>query len=417
MSEAEKRGVLGGIGHAFSDRNFRIYSAGSICSWTSFFIQLVAVAWLTWELTGSTKWLATMALLDIAPNVLLMPLTGAIADRFDRHIIMLITSTLLLLQATALAVLAWAGMLSIWPLAGLVLLHGVFISFMVPAMYGTLPRFVNRAVLPSAIAVSAAYTQFSFFAGPALSGWIIKSHGLTAAFIVNAVGYLALLISFVCLKTPADYEKPQPSSASILGDIKDGFAYIRQNETIWSLLWLALVADAVGYGFFHMLPAYSDLVLEAGIVGVSTLLAFRGLGATVAALWIAHVGASVVKVKRVMWAFLIAILALLLLVQIEHLYLAAGIFGVMGFASETRKTGMMTLIQLSTDEAQRGRVMGTVFMVSQIASGIGAYVVGAAAAEFGLPMPITIGAVIGLVAWGVVYRRVTKNDRQGNPVR
>ena len=148
---------LGGIGLAFSDRNFRIYSAGSIGSWVSFFVQLVAVSWLAWELTKSTNWLAIVALLDIIPNVVLMPFAGAFADRHDRHRIMVWTSTLLLIQSSALAAAAWFGILNIWLLSALVLVHGVLISFMVPAMFGILPRFVGKKALPSAIAVSSSY--------------------------------------------------------------------------------------------------------------------------------------------------------------------------------------------------------------------------------------------------------------------
>ena len=95
--------MLGGIGEAFADRNFRVYSAGSIASWTSFFVQLVAVSWLTWELTGSTLWLAVMALLDIVPGVILMPFTGVFADRHDRHRIMIWVCSLSLIQAAVLA--------------------------------------------------------------------------------------------------------------------------------------------------------------------------------------------------------------------------------------------------------------------------------------------------------------------------
>lgn len=395
--------LLGGIGEAFADRNFRIYSVGSIGSWTSFFIQLVAVGWLTWQLTGSTTWLATMALLDIVPNVVLMPLTGALADRYDRYTIMLITAALALIQAATMALLAWWGMLTIWPLAILVLLHGIIISFMVPAMYGTLPRFVDRSALPSAIAVSSAYTQFAVFAGPALGGWIIAKHSLTMAFAVNALGYAILLLAFLCLKTPPDFRQPEPSSRSIAGDIIDGFAYISRSTTISSLLSLMLVTGALTSGFFHMMPAYSDLLLDQGIVGVSTTLACAGLGATAAALWLAHGGAGAARVERALWSSLIAILALAALVHTTNLYLAALIAGLMGFAGETRKTSTMSIIQLTVDENQRGRIMGTMFMMSQLAAGIGAFLIGSFAVDYGLKLPTTIGVAIGTVIWLAIY--------------
>ncbi len=90
---------LGGIGHALADRNFRIFSIGSVTSWFSFFVQVVAVSWTAWELTHSTTWLAIIALLDIAPNVLLVPLGSVLADRYDRFRIEIVAYFLALLQA------------------------------------------------------------------------------------------------------------------------------------------------------------------------------------------------------------------------------------------------------------------------------------------------------------------------------
>ncbi len=412
MSDDGRRHWLGGIGDAFADRNFCIYSLGSIGSWVSYFVQLVAVSWLTWQLTGSTAWLAAMALFDIVPNVVLLPLTGALADRYDRHAIMIVTSVLLLIQAGAMAVLSWAGLLTIWPLVGLVLVHGVLISFMVPAMYGTLPRFVNRAVLSSAIAVAASYTQLAVFVGPAIAGWIIASHGLTPAFAVNALGYVALLAAFLFLRTPPDYRRPQRSARSILGDIAEGFAYIRRDRTLSSLLLLGLVADSLAIGFYHMVPAYADDVLGLGVVGVATVLACRGGGATVAALWLAHAGGQAARVGRIFWATLAAMLALAALIHIPMLLPAALVACVWGFAGETRKTSTFSIIQLAVDEQQRGRVMGTVFMFSQLAAGIGVYAIGTLAGHLGLRVPISAGVLFGICVWWWLYRRY-RRERVG----
>ena len=143
MSDHNFKFKLGGIGHAFSDRNFRYYSIGAMTTWIGFFVHLVAVSWYAWELTHSTTWLAIIALLDIVPNVVLTPLAGAVADRHDKYKMMGLVSLLALLQAIVIAVLALdRPFLTLWPFAALVLIHGIIISFMVPAMYGILPRFV-----------------------------------------------------------------------------------------------------------------------------------------------------------------------------------------------------------------------------------------------------------------------------------
>ena len=182
-----KRYPLGGISEAFSDRNFRFYSIGAIATWIGYFVQLIAVSWYAWELTHSTSWLAIIALLDLVPNIVLMPLAGAIADRYDKYFLMGFVSLLAFVQASVISVLAYLGMLTIWPFAFLVLLHGIVISFMVPAMYGILPRFVKRSCLSSAIAVSSSYAQLAVFVGPAIAAWVITAYGVIIAFALNAL--------------------------------------------------------------------------------------------------------------------------------------------------------------------------------------------------------------------------------------
>ena len=402
----DRKSLLGGIATAYGDRNFRVYSVASIASWLSFFIQLVAVSWLTWELTGSTVWLAAMAALDIVPNVVLMPFTGVFADRVDRHRIMLVTSLLLGIQAALLAVLAWSGLLTVWPLAALVLAHGVLISFMVPAMHGTLPRFVAAEALAPAIAVASSYTQFAIFAGPALAGWIIAVHGIEYAFIANALGYAALLAAFLALRTPPGFEQPVPKPRPILGDIADGFRYLYTTPNFSALLVLVLSTATVTAGFFHMLPAFASDILGVGVSGVSTILAAQGLGATVTAVWLARGGAPVsARMHRILAAALCSCLLVSALAGSSNLYLAAGLALVLGVSREVHRTGTMAVLQLTVTEEQRGRVMGTLFMLSQLAAGLGAFFIGGLAEVYGLRPPTLAAASAGLLVWFYIFLR------------
>jgi MFS family permease len=152
---------LGGVGDAFADRNFRIYSIGSVLSWLSFYVQMVAISWTAWELTHSTTWLAIIAVLDIAPNLIFLPLGGVLADRIDRFRMVLTAYAAAWLHVVVLTILAYAGALTITPLAALAFAHGLIHSFSVPAAYGMMPRFIARERLSSAIAVNSAYTQFA----------------------------------------------------------------------------------------------------------------------------------------------------------------------------------------------------------------------------------------------------------------
>ena len=403
MTTQNKKYFLGGIGHAFSDRNFRIYSIGAVATWIGFYLQLVAVSWYAWELTHSTSWLAIIALLDIVPNILLMPLAGAVADRYDKYWLMGIVSFLTLIQALALAVLAWTGSLTIWPFALLVLIHGIIISFMVPAMYGILPRFVERSCLTSAIAVSSSYSKLAVFLGPALAGWIISSYGVALVFGINALGYMIYLVSWVFLKTPENFVKPEISRNTIIGDIKEGFDYIRGHKGISSLLIMLLAGDALGASIFYMSPAFSDEILGMGIVGVSIILSSKGIGATLAAVWIAYGGNQAVTAQRLLWGFFIFTISVYIIFIFQNLYISILAFFIMGLAAETYHTIMTALIQLTVIEEQRGRVMGTLFMFAQIASGIGTYLIGYYAASHGLIIPTLVAATICLIVWLIYF--------------
>ncbi|NQU56651.1 MAG: MFS transporter [Rhodospirillales bacterium] len=412
MATEETKYHLGGIGRAFSDRNFRIHSIGTFASWISFFVQIVAVSWLTWELTHSTRWLAVVALLDIVPNVILGPFGGALADRYDRYWIMKIANSLLLIQAVLMAVLAWLGLLTIWPLAILVLLHGILLSFSVPAMYGMLPRFVDKSLLSSAIAVNSSYSQFAVFAGPALAGWIISVHGLPMAFAVNAFGYVMLISSMLFLKTPEGYVQPKKDSRSILGDIAEGVSYIRSQGGISSLLILLLVGGALRASVYHMAPAYSEQILGMGIEGFSIILASAGIGATIAALWLAHGGEKAASARRVLWAFLIFILAVAVLYLFESLYVAIATAIVMGLAAQTWKICTFSLIQLNVSEDQRGRVMGNMFVLMQFAGGVGTYLIGTFAVTQGLVAPMLTAVFCCFVVWLIFYVKRGQFEQQ-----
>jgi len=396
---------LGGIGDALADGNFRIYTIGSVTSWISFFVQVVAVSWTAWELTHSTTWLAIIALLDIAPNVLLVPLGSTLADRMDRFRIVVVSYVAALLQSLALAVLAYTGALTIWPLAILVFLHGAIHSFSVPASYGMLPRFVAREHLASAIAVNSAYTQVAIVAGPALAGWLILHHGVAIAFAANVVGYIVYLGSVLFLRTPADFKQPAKSGRSVLGDLADGARYIFGHQGISTLLILMLLGDVLSVSLYHMLPAFSAESLSLGVEGMTTILAVYGVGATLAALWLAHGGSARTTPIVVLRAFAIYACAIGGLVLAGNLWLAAGAALLWGIAGQIRSTGTVALLQTSVPDEQRGRVMGTEFLFSRIAGGIGTYLVGTIAEQHGLQLPMLIVVAVCLAGWGWAYAR------------
>jgi MFS family permease len=408
---------LGGVGQAFADANFRRYSLGSIVSWLSFFVQAVAIAWVTWTLTHSTRWLAIVALLDAAPMSLLAPLGGVVADRYDRFKVLMIAYAVATAHAAALTALAFFGQLTVERLAVLALIHGVAHAFSVPASFGLLPRFVAPHRLPSAIAVAAAYTQLGLFVGPALGGWVLLHFGATVAFASNVAGYGAFFLCASRLRTPDGYRRPAPSRQPFARDLMAGFGAVREHAGVRNLLMLAFFGDALGAAVRQMLPAVADWRLHAGVEAYSTLLACAGVGATLSALWLAQGGRDRLRVGLVMTAFLGHVVATAGLLAAPTIAAAAVAMVARGCCMEICRTGIVGLLQTSVPDELRGRVMSLQFFVQQGASAVGVACLGASAQYLGLAVPLLFGCALALAAWLVALRRRGRMEAAFAPPR
>ncbi len=394
---------LGGIAEAFGERNFRWYSLGSVVSWLSFFVQAVAVSWTAWDLTHSTAWLAIVALADATANIVLMPIGGVLADRGDRLRILMIAYSCATAQAAILTGLAFSGALTIHALTALAAVHGAAHAFSIPASYGLLPRFIAPRRLSSAIAVGAAYSQLGLFVGPALAGWIILRFGTAAAFASNVVGYGLFFLSVAAMRTPAGYRQERAVAKHFARDVLDGVAAIWAHGGITAILMLLLFGDGLYGAVRQMAPAFADRALGAGVGGLSTLLASAGVGATIAALWLAHGGVARASPTTILWGFLGFVAAVFGLMLSRSLGQAALAMAALGASLEVCRTGALALLQLSVPDAMRSRIMSTLFLLTRLAGAIGVASVGAAAADWGLRAPLLCGAALAFLAWVAAF--------------
>jgi len=397
--------ILGDIGEAFADKNFRIYSVGSITSWVTYFIQDITFSWLAWEVTKSTTWLAVVAGLTTAATVVFIPLGGVLADRYDWFHMVWIAYGFDLLKTVALAILAFTNSITLPIICASAFLHGLIHSFSIPASYGMMPRFVTKQRLASCIAVSAAYTQLAVFAGSAIAGWILAYWGTAAAFSTNVAGYLIYFATTLFLVPPSGYRQAAPTRKSVRKDMIDGIRYVAKHRGLSSLLVIVLIGDSISASIYKLMPAYSADLLSMGVGGMSALLGAAGLGATVAALWLAHGGAARATRERVLWAFLGLAASVLLLAGSVTLAMFFAAMLLFGFSQETRRTGTVSIMQAAVDDARRGRVMSSLFLFTQIAGGLGTMAVGLTAHETGLRAPLIVSAFALTVVWLSMFGR------------
>ncbi len=186
---------FGGIARALRNPNYGLYTAGNAASLIGTWMQRIAVGWLTWQLTGSGAWLGAMAFADLFPTVIIGPVAGAAADRWDRLRVTKISQALAMAQSIVLFLLTVSGHITIELLLVLTAALGVIAGFNQPARLALIPSLVRREDLAAAVAINSIIFNSARFIGPAVAGLMIVAGGISAAFAANAVSFVFFLVA------------------------------------------------------------------------------------------------------------------------------------------------------------------------------------------------------------------------------
>jgi len=390
-------GGFDNVSRAFAQRNYRIYASGNGVSLIGWWLQRVAVGWLAWTLTHSGTWLGLVSLADFLPVLFLSPFAGVLADRRDRVRIIRITQLCGCAQASLLAVLVATDLITVELLFGLVLLLGIASGISQPARLALIPTLVDRASLPSALAINSVLFNLARFIGPAVAGVLIADAGIAAAFAANAVSYIAFQISLAKLRDLP----PQPvveRQNAIRASI-EAYAYASRHPGIGPMLLLFVVTTIGTRGFIELFPGFADSVFSRGPQGLSMLTSTVGLGAICGGTWMVLRPAITGLAAVVFGHTLLMALAILAFTATDRFYLALACVLVAGAAMTITGTGAQTLIQAAVDVRMRGRVMALYGMIFRAGPAIGAVLMGAASEHIGLRLSLAIGALVSCGFW------------------
>jgi predicted MFS family arabinose efflux permease len=399
-------GGFGNIARAFSHRNYRVYVSGNSISLTGLWLQRVAVGWLTWTLTHSGTWLGLVSLADFLPVLVLSPFAGVLADRADRVWIIRITQLCGCVQAAALAMLVATGAITIHILVTLVLLLGCASAIGQPARLALIPNLVDRASLPSAVAINSIIFNLARFIGPAIAGLLIAEISIAAAFAANAVSYIAFQISLAKLRDLPPLP-PGPRQNAITASI-EAYAYASRHRGIAPMLMLFTVTTIGTRCFIELFPGFADHVFGRGAQGLSMLTSTVGLGAMCGGAWMVFRQEIAGLANFVLAATLAMSLAVLAFTATDTFPVALLCVFVAGAAMTITGTGAQTLIQAAVDSRMRGRVMALYGMIFRSGPAVGAVLIGTASEHFGLRLPLAIGAVVSCAAW--ILTRVRRRE-------
>jgi MFS family permease len=382
--------------------NFGLYSAGSAISLIGMWMQRIAIGWLTWQLTESGFWLGVVAFAEFFPVILVGPFAGAAADRWDRLRVVKISQTILLVQASALFALTVSGHINVEGLVALTAFQGVVVAFNQPARLALVPSLVPQRDLASAVAINSVVFNLARFIGPMLAGPAIVWSGVAAAFLANAISYVAFLVALARIDV-ASTAVERAHRGRFATELVEGIRYTATHPGIAAMLLLLIALGIGGRPINELLPGFAADVFHAGAGGLSIMASAIGGGAILGGLWLgqrAHTGGLT---WIALGGSLAAALAAVLAIATDRLWLAVPALVVFGGAMSSAGIASQTLIQLASDRRMRGRVMGLYGLIFRGAPAVGALAAGIASAHFGLRWPVLLGALLVVVVWLWAY--------------
>ena len=389
---------FGGITRALRNRQFRIYTLGSIPSQLGTWMQRLAVGWLTWQLTESETWLGIIAFVDMFPVVIIGPIAGALADRIDRLAFARAIQIVTMAQAAALAVLTITGAITIEILFALTLFLGIVQASFQPFRQAIVANLVHGDELAPAIAVNSVMWHSSRVVGPAIAGAVIVTWGIGPAIAINAATYVIFIIALYRIHLPAP-AAARRSIADIPAEIVEGIRYAVGHPVIGPLLFILLCASTLGRPVTELLPGFAAEVFGRGAGGLAWLTSAAGLGAVLAGLWLARRGRLSGLVGIIIASVLVLALALIAFAATDWFWFAVPAMVAVGFGLVASGVTVQTMIQSTVDEGLRGRVLSLYGMVWLGCPALGAIVMGGLSEIYGLRWPVIGAGVLCLMVW------------------
>lgn len=346
-------------------RNYRLIWIGTLFSSSGQWIQQAALGWLTYDLTGSAALLGAVNGARSLPLLFLGPVGGVAADRFDKKRLMLTTQAFMVVISLIFATLIVTGLVEVWHIFVFTLLSGVGWAFNMPVRQSIVPNLVPREDMMNAMALNSAAFNVTRIGGPAIAGLMIAKIGPGENFFIQAAMYIGVSITVMQLSLP---QFKTVTNRSIRGGVTEGAKYVWHHPTLRTQMTLALVPVVIALPYVSLLPVVARDNLDKGPGGFGMMMSAPGIGAVASTLLLAtmkDIQRKGLLLLGAVFAFGIALIAFAASVSIfENYVLALALLVVVGACQMVFMTTNQTVLQLTTPDEYRGRVMG-LFMLNQ----------------------------------------------------
>ena len=391
-------------------RNFQLFFGGQLISLIGTWMDNVAEAWLVYRLTHSSLLLGLASFAGQIPVFLLAPLGGVVADRLNRHKIVIATQTISMILAGALAALTLTGRVTVIDVIVLAALMGCVNAFDIPARQAFLVDMVGREDLMNAIALNSSMFNGARVVGPSIAGILVASIGEGWCFFANAVSYIAVIAGLLMMQI--NHAPAAPVKASPLEHMAEGFRFVRDSVPIRSILLLLGLVSLVGMPYTVLMPVFATNILHGNARTLGVLMGATGIGALCGALLLAS-RTELRGLGRIISLSCAGFGGTLILFSFSRWYpLSVALLVPVGFCMMTQMASSNTLLQTMSPDSLRGRILAVYSMMFMGMAPMGALLAGAAADRITAPWTVAAGGAIAILG-ALVFARYLPKIRVG----
>lgn len=380
-------------------RDFRLLIIGKTFGWMALHMMMVAIAYQVYDRTGDVMNLAYIGLATFAPAIGFALITGYVADRFDRRLVLVVTYGIIFVGAVLLYLYTASGMEAVWPVFAILALEGTGRAFHQPAVNSLVPNLVPAESFPNAVAWHSTINKITQMVGPALGG-ILYFAGPEIVYVTAAAGLLIALIMTAFIRTRTEIGQREPTTfATLLA----GLRYVYNKKIIFGAITLDMMVVLLG-GVTALFPVFAKDILDAGSAGAGFLRSAMAGGALVSGIMLTQITLERWVGKIMFGTVVVFGICTIAFGLSDILWVSLLAMAILGATDMVSVNIRSTLMQIATPNEMRGRVSAVSSVFTGASNEIGEFRAGAMAAAMGAVPAVLVGGVGSLLVAAVCWR-------------
>jgi MFS family permease len=378
---------------AFRHRNFRLYFGGQSVSLIGTWVQQIALGWTIYQLTHSSFLLGVVSFAGQLPLFVVTPFAGVWVDRWNRHRTLIVTQTLSMLQAFALALVVSTHTLQVWNLIALNVVAGIILAVDLTARQAFIVEMVGSGRdLPNAVALNAFVINGGRTVGPAIAGLLLTIVTPAVCFFINAISYIPVIAALLVMTVKPRARASLKSGA--LEELVEGVRYSVGFPPILAVLLLVGLVSLLGMPYAVLMPIFAAEVLHGGAHTLGILMTAPGIGAVIGTIYLASRKTILGAGPRVAAGAIIFGAGLIATGIAPGLTVAFVALAFVGLGLIVQLATSNTVLQTIVDDDKRGRVMSLYTMALMGIAPFGSILEGALAHHIGVPTTFLLGGIV-----------------------